>query len=49
MLTMVMRDIGALLVPEGDTVVPVGQHAGFIEHMAGLARSEAGTTTSAWP
>jgi hypothetical protein len=36
-LTMVMRDVGACLVPEGDTVVPASQHAGFIEHMADLA------------
>jgi hypothetical protein len=35
-LTMVMRDVGAFLVPEGDTVVPGSQHAGFIEHMADL-------------
>ena len=35
-LTMVMRDVGAFLVPEGDTVVPASQHAGFIEHMAAL-------------
>jgi hypothetical protein len=36
-LTTVMRDVGAFLVPEGDTVVPASQHAGFIEHMAGLS------------
>ena len=36
-LTMVMRDVGAFLVPEGDTIVPAGQHAGFIEHMADLS------------
>jgi hypothetical protein len=36
-LTMVMRDVGAFLVPEGDTVVPGSQHAGFIEHMADLS------------
>jgi hypothetical protein len=35
-LTMVMRDVGAFLVPEGDTVVPASQHRGFIEHMAAL-------------
>jgi hypothetical protein len=35
-LTMVMRGVGDLLVPEGDTVVPPGQHARFIEHMAAL-------------
>jgi Phosphotransferase enzyme family len=36
-LTMVMRDVGAFLVPEGNTVVPASQHASFIEHMAALA------------
>jgi hypothetical protein len=36
-LTMVMRDVGAWLVPEGDTVVPASQHRGFIEHMAALS------------
>src|SRR5712692_8903762 len=36
-LTVVMRDVGAFLVPEGDAVVPPGQHRGFIEHMADLA------------
>jgi Phosphotransferase enzyme family len=35
-LTMVMRDVGAFLVPEGDAVVPASQHRGFIEHMAAL-------------
>src|SRR5450432_3803858 len=33
-LTVVMRDVGAFLVPEGDAVVPASQHRGFIEHMA---------------
>jgi len=36
-LSMLMRDVGALLVPEGDTVVPLAQHAGFMEHMAALS------------
>jgi hypothetical protein len=36
-LTMVMRDVGAYLVPEGDSVIPVDQHRRFIEHMAALA------------
>jgi hypothetical protein len=36
-LTMLMRDVGGFLVPPGDTVVPPGQHAGFIAHMAALA------------
>jgi len=36
-LTMVMRDVGGCLVPPGDTVVPPGQHASFVAHMAALA------------
>jgi hypothetical protein len=32
-----MRDVGGFLVPPGDTVVPPGQHAGFVTHMATLA------------
>ena len=36
-LTMVMRDVGGCLVPPGDTVVPPGQHANFVAHMAALA------------
>ena len=35
-LIIVMRDIGALLVPPGDAILPTGQHAGFIAHMAAL-------------
>ena len=35
-LTMVMRDVGGCLVPPGDTVVPPGQHAGFVAHLAAL-------------
>jgi len=36
-LTILMRDVGGFLVPPGDTVVPPGQHAGFVTHMATLA------------
>jgi hypothetical protein len=36
-LTIVMRDVGRFLVPPGDTIVPSGQHAGFIAHMAALS------------
>jgi hypothetical protein len=36
-LTMVMRDVGAFLIPPGDEVVPASQHAGFMDHMAALA------------
>jgi len=35
-LTVVMRDVGGLLVPPGDAILPAGQHAGFIAHMAAL-------------
>jgi len=38
-LTIVMRDIGEFLVPPGDAIVPAGQHAGFIAHMAALHRA----------
>jgi hypothetical protein len=52
-LTTVMRDVGGWLVPPGDAVVPAGQHAGFIAHMAALAAAfwgwedEIGLTTMA--
>ena len=36
-LTIVMRDIGEFLVRPGDAIVPVGQHAGFITHMATMS------------
>jgi len=36
-LTMMMRDIGSALVPEGDHKVPAAQHQGFIAHMADLS------------
>src|ERR1700749_2464156 len=36
-LTVVMRDVGGFLVPPGDMIVPGGQHAGFIRHMAALS------------
>jgi hypothetical protein len=36
-LTVLMRDVGGFLVPPGDTIVPPGQHAGFIAHMAALS------------
>jgi Phosphotransferase enzyme family len=38
-LTMLMRDVGSRLVPEGDTPVPAGQHEGFIAHLADLGRA----------
>jgi hypothetical protein len=34
---MVMRDVGGCLVPPGDTVIPPGQHAGFVAHLAALS------------
>ncbi|HEV2361283.1 MAG TPA: phosphotransferase [Acidimicrobiales bacterium] len=33
-LSMLMRDVGAHLVPEGSSVVPASQHAAFIDHLA---------------
>jgi Phosphotransferase enzyme family len=36
-LTMLMRDVGGCLVPPGNTVVPPGQHASFVTHMAALS------------
>jgi hypothetical protein len=35
-LTIVMREVGEYLVPPGDTMLPAGQHGGFIAHMAAL-------------
>jgi hypothetical protein len=35
-LTIVMREVGGLLVPPGDAMLPAGQHGGFIAHMAAL-------------
>jgi Phosphotransferase enzyme family len=34
---LLLHDVGDRLVPEGDTVVPAGQHAAFVEHMAELS------------
>ena len=36
-LTIVMRDVGASLVPPGDAPVPAAQHARFVADMAALA------------
>lgn len=36
-LTVVMRDVGRLIVPPGDAIVSAGQHARFIAHMAALS------------
>jgi aminoglycoside phosphotransferase (APT) family kinase protein len=33
---LVMRDVGAGLVPEGDSVLPLTQHLAFLDHMAQL-------------
>lgn len=38
-LAILLRDVGEALVPEGDDVVTVGQHAGFLAHMAALHAS----------
>jgi hypothetical protein len=36
-LTMLLRDIGPWLVPEGDTVVPADHHADFLDALAALS------------
>lgn len=36
-LSVLMRDVAGHLVPEGDDVVPVAQHRGFVEHLAALS------------
>jgi hypothetical protein len=36
-LTMLLRDIGALLVPEGDDAVPGDHHADFLDGLAALS------------
>jgi hypothetical protein len=36
-LTMLMRDVGSWLVPEGDDVVPATQHEAFLRHLADLS------------
>lgn len=52
-LSVLMRDVGACLVPPGDEPVPLAQHHGFITHMAELAaafwgwRDDIGLTTMA--
>jgi hypothetical protein len=35
-LAILMHDVGAHLVPEGDTVIPVDDHEGFLDHMAAM-------------
>lgn len=35
-LTIVMRDVGDCLVPDGDATVPLEQHLRFLDHMAEL-------------
>jgi hypothetical protein len=34
---LLMHDVGPYLVPEGDTVVPVAQHAAFLDHLAEMS------------
>jgi hypothetical protein len=36
-LSILMRDVGSFLVPEGDSVLAAVQHARFIDHLADLA------------
>src|SRR3974377_191805 len=38
-LTIVMREVGGFLVPPGDALVPAGQPAGFLSHMAALSNA----------
>ena len=38
-LSILMRDVGEYLVPEGDAVVPSTQHERFIDHLAQLSAS----------
>src|SRR5579864_3617345 len=38
-LSMLMRDVGVHLVPEGDAVLLPAQHEGFVEHLAQLSAS----------
>ena len=33
---LLMRDIGETLVPPGDDPIPLGQHLGFLDHMAAM-------------
>jgi hypothetical protein len=46
-LTILMRDISAWVVPEGDDVVSLEQHRHFVEHMAALAATFWGFTDDA--
>jgi hypothetical protein len=39
---ILMRDVSAALVPEGDAVVPLAQHRGFLDHLATLCARFAG-------
>jgi hypothetical protein len=34
--TLLMRDVGKWLVPEGDEPIPLEQHLGFLDHMAAM-------------
>ncbi|NYJ04058.1 phosphotransferase family protein [Petropleomorpha daqingensis] len=43
-LTVVMRDVGEHLVPEGDAPVPLEQHARFLAHLAALSAAFWGWT-----
>src|SRR5919202_3747950 len=33
---LLMRDVSASLLPQGDVPIPAGQHAAFLEHLAGF-------------
>ncbi len=45
---LVMRDVGDLLVPPGDDLVPHQQHRGFIAHMAAMQAHFAGDRATAY-
>jgi hypothetical protein len=46
MLSILMPDVAELLVPEGDEVIALSQHRGFIEHLAELSQHLWGWTDS---
>ena len=37
LLGILMRDVGAALIPEGDEVVPIELHRAFVDHLAALS------------
>jgi Phosphotransferase enzyme family len=45
-LSILMPDVADLLVPEGDSQIPMAQHRGFLEHLAALSGHFWGWTDS---